>query len=97
MPTTTGCGGSHRARARCCGYWRRGATTPRPRGGWWSGCRLRGGGRNAAAIAGELVIGLPAVEKHIGNVFMKLDLPADLDSNRRVLAVLAYLQRGGEG
>ncbi|MEV0650813.1 response regulator transcription factor [Phytomonospora sp. NPDC050363] len=50
-------------------------------------------GRNNAAIARSLVIGLPAVEKHIGNVFMKLDLPADLDANRRVLAVLAYLQR----
>ncbi|HEY1179549.1 MAG TPA: helix-turn-helix transcriptional regulator, partial [Phytomonospora sp.] len=50
-------------------------------------------GRNNAAIARALVIGLPAVEKHIGNVFMKLDLPADLDGNRRVLAVLAYLQR----
>ncbi|WP_184790390.1 response regulator transcription factor [Phytomonospora endophytica] len=50
-------------------------------------------GRNNAAIARALVIGLPAVEKHIGNVFLKLDLPADLDGNRRVLAVLAYLRR----
>jgi len=54
--------------------------------------RLLAEGRNNAAIARELVIGLPAVEKHIGNVFMKLDLPADPDGNRRVLAVLAYMQ-----
>ena len=34
---------------------------------------------------------MAAVEKHIGNVFMKLDLPPDGDAHRRV-AVLTYLQ-----
>jgi hypothetical protein len=31
------------------------------------------------------------VEKHISNVFWKLDLPASNADQRRVLAVLAYL------
>jgi hypothetical protein len=36
-----------------------------------------------------------AVGKHVGNILAKLDLPPTDDSNRRVLAVLAYL-RGSE-
>ena len=48
-------------------------------------------GRSNAAIAAALVVGSGAVEKHINNIFMKLDLaPAERD-HRRVLAVLRYL------
>ena len=50
-------------------------------------------GATNATIGRELVIGQQAVEKHVGNVFAKLDLPTDLDANRRVLAVIAYLDR----
>jgi DNA-binding NarL/FixJ family response regulator len=49
-------------------------------------------GRTNAAVARELVITLGAVEKHISNIFAKLDLPAGDDDHRRVLAVLAYLR-----
>jgi len=52
-------------------------------------------GRSNAAIARELVITLGAVEKHVTNIFGKLDLPATDDDHRRVLAVLAYLGAGG--
>jgi DNA-binding NarL/FixJ family response regulator len=48
-------------------------------------------GRSNAAIARELVVTPGAVEKHISNIFNKLDLPATDDDHRRVLAVLAYL------
>jgi DNA-binding NarL/FixJ family response regulator len=48
-------------------------------------------GRSNSAIAGALVVGGGAVEKHINNIFAKLGLaPADGD-HRRVLAVLRYL------
>ena len=51
-------------------------------------------GLSNAGIAGKLVISGGAVEKHIGNVFSKLDLePADA-AHRRVLAVLAFLGDG---
>lgn len=49
-------------------------------------------GRSNAAIAGRLVVSAGAVEKHISNIFAKIDL-ADVGSdNRRVLAVLTWLQ-----
>lgn len=49
-------------------------------------------GLSNAGIAAQLVVSLGAVEKHISNVFMKLDLdPAD-GNHRRVLAVLTYLR-----
>jgi DNA-binding NarL/FixJ family response regulator len=48
-------------------------------------------GRSNAAIGQALVISASAVEKHISNVFWKLDLPASNADHRRVLAVLAYL------
>ncbi len=49
-------------------------------------------GRSNAAIAAALFITGKAVDKHINNIFTKLDLPLDADDNRRVLAVLRYLQ-----
>jgi DNA-binding NarL/FixJ family response regulator len=48
-------------------------------------------GRTNAAIAGQLFVTEKAVGKHINNVFRKLDLVPSEDDNRRVLAVLAYL------
>jgi DNA-binding NarL/FixJ family response regulator len=51
-------------------------------------------GRSNAAIAEELAVSAGAVEKHIGNVFAKLALPPDEQGNRRVLAVLRYLNAG---
>jgi DNA-binding NarL/FixJ family response regulator len=53
-------------------------------------------GRSNAAVARALVVSGGAVEKHVRNIFAKLDLPAGEDDHRRVLAVLAYL-RAGEG
>jgi len=38
-----------------------------------------------------LFVSEKAVSKHIANIFMKLDLPLSEDDNRRVMAVLAYL------
>jgi DNA-binding NarL/FixJ family response regulator len=49
-------------------------------------------GRTNAAIARALVVTPGAVEKHISNIFAKLDLPATDDDHRRVLAVLAFLR-----
>jgi DNA-binding NarL/FixJ family response regulator len=49
-------------------------------------------GRNNGGIATALTLSQQAVSKHINNIFSKLDLPADTDGNRRVLAVLEYLQ-----
>ncbi|GAA2650124.1 response regulator transcription factor [Streptomyces lunalinharesii] len=51
-------------------------------------------GRSNAAIAARLVITERAVAKHTSNIFGKLALPPSDDDNRRVLAVLAYLDRG---
>ncbi|XVS65208.1 LuxR C-terminal-related transcriptional regulator [Actinosynnema sp. CA-299493] len=50
-------------------------------------------GRSNGAIAGRLFVTEKAVGKHIANIFGKLDLPMSEDDNRRVLAVLAYLDR----
>ncbi|GAA2600906.1 response regulator transcription factor [Streptomyces axinellae] len=51
-------------------------------------------GRSNAAIAAQLFVTERAVAKHTSNIFGKLDLPPSDDNNRRVLAVLAYLDRG---
>jgi DNA-binding NarL/FixJ family response regulator len=48
-------------------------------------------GRSNAAIAGKLFITEKAVSKHTNSIFSKLGLPPSEDDNRRVLAVLAYL------
>ena len=50
-------------------------------------------GRSNAAIAERLVITERAVAKHTANIFLKLDLQQSDDDNRRVRAVLAYLNR----
>jgi DNA-binding NarL/FixJ family response regulator len=52
-------------------------------------------GRSNAAIANALVVGEGAVEKHVANIFAKLDLPISESDNRRVLAVLRYLEPFG--
>ncbi|KPM50869.1 transcriptional regulator [Frankia sp. R43] len=48
-------------------------------------------GRSNAAIAAQLVITDKAVGKHTNSIFTKLDLPPATDDNRRVLAVLTWL------
>ena len=44
------------------------------------------------AIAGALVVSDGAVEKHVTNIFTKLDLPPTDHDHRRVLAVLRWLE-----
>ncbi|WRZ93060.1 response regulator transcription factor [Streptomyces sp. NBC_01007] len=48
-------------------------------------------GRTNHAIAAALTVSERAVEKHIANIFLKLDLPPSDTGHRRVLAVLRYL------
>lgn len=48
-------------------------------------------GRSNQAIAKALVVSDGAVEKHVNGVFTKLDLPPTENDNRRVLAVLRWL------
>ena len=48
-------------------------------------------GRSNSAIAQRLFVTEKAVSKHCTSIFAKLDLPPSDDDNRRVLAVLAYL------
>jgi DNA-binding NarL/FixJ family response regulator len=49
-------------------------------------------GRSNTAIAQRLFISEKAVSKHAAGIFAKLDLALSDDDNRRVLAVLAYLE-----
>jgi DNA-binding NarL/FixJ family response regulator len=49
-------------------------------------------GMSNAAIARKMVVTDGAVEKHVRNIFTKLNLHQDEEQHRRVLAVLAYLQ-----
>jgi len=50
-------------------------------------------GRSNAAIAAQLVVTEGAVEKHVSQIFTKLGLqPVATAENRRVMAVLAYLE-----
>jgi DNA-binding NarL/FixJ family response regulator len=63
------------------------ALTPRER----EVLALMAQGFGNAEIAGRLVVTERAIHKHIGNIFVKLDLPPTDSGHRRVLAVLAYL------
>jgi len=65
------------------------ALTPRER----EVLTLMAEGRTNAAIAAELVIGTGAVEKNVTSIFQKLLLEDSGSDHRRVLAVLAFLQR----
>ncbi|GIE89330.1 response regulator [Actinoplanes regularis] len=49
-------------------------------------------GMSNTAIARKMVVTEGAVEKHVRNIFTKLNLHQDEEQHRRVLAVLAYLQ-----
>ena len=49
-------------------------------------------GLSNAAIAQRLVITERAVEKHVRSIFQKLRLPPDETGNRRVIAVLRFLE-----
>lgn len=49
-------------------------------------------GLSNAAVAAAMVITEKAVAKHTNSIFTKLDLPVSENANRRVLAVLAYLE-----
>jgi DNA-binding NarL/FixJ family response regulator len=51
-------------------------------------------GRNNATIAKTLFMSERAVEKHIGSIFSKLGLTDETEVNRRVMAVLAFHDRG---
>ena len=48
-------------------------------------------GRSNAAIAARMFITEKAVSKHTNSIFARLGLPQSEDDNRRVLAVLTYL------
>jgi DNA-binding NarL/FixJ family response regulator len=52
-------------------------------------------GRTNAVIAKQLYMSDRAVEKHIGQVFSKLGLGDEREVNRRVMAVLTFLEAGG--
>ncbi|MCX4827937.1 response regulator transcription factor [Streptomyces sp. NBC_00006] len=67
------------------------ALTPRER----EVLSLMAQGRTNSSIAEAFVVSERAVEKHIANIFTKLDLPPSDTDNRRVLAVLRYLETGG--
>jgi len=49
-------------------------------------------GRSNVAVGERLFVTQKTVEKHVANIFSKLELLPDLDDHRRVLAVLAYLR-----
>ena len=62
--------------------------TPRER----EALKLMAEGRSNAAIAARMHVTEKAVSKHTNSIFSKLGLPPSEDDNRRVLAVLAYLE-----
>ncbi|QTX06353.1 response regulator transcription factor [Agromyces archimandritae] len=55
--------------------------------------QLMAEGRTNAGIAGQLFIGIGAVEKNVTAIFQKLGLEDSGTDHRRVLAVLAWMQR----
>jgi DNA-binding NarL/FixJ family response regulator len=55
--------------------------------------RLMAEGRSNEAIAAQMVITEKSVSNHINTLFAKLGLPPTASQNRRVLAVLIYLDR----
>lgn len=67
-----------------------GRLTPRER----EVLELMAQGRSNTAIAAQLVVTERAIAKHTANIFGKLGLEVSDDDNRRVLAVLAYLDHG---
>jgi DNA-binding NarL/FixJ family response regulator len=67
------------------------ALTPRER----EVLQLMAEGLSNQGIADRLVVGAPAVEKHVTAIFSKLDLGHDRSESRRVLAVLTLLRAAG--
>lgn len=53
-------------------------------------------GHSNTAIARQLVVSEAAVGKHVHSILAKLHLPQTDETNRRVLAVLAYLRDGSQ-
>ncbi|HSV41379.1 MAG TPA: response regulator transcription factor, partial [Nocardioidaceae bacterium] len=49
-------------------------------------------GRSNAAICQRLTLSPKTLESHVRSIFGKLDIPAEADDHRRVLAVLTYLR-----
>ena len=49
-------------------------------------------GKSNPAISAALHVSVGSAEKHIASIFAKLALPPDDSENRRVLAVLRYLE-----
>ena len=56
---------------------------------------LAQGCSNAGGVASRIVINQRSVEKHVTSIMSKLGLPSEPEAHRRVLAVLAYLERRG--
>ena len=54
--------------------------------------QLMAEGKANSAIAATLHVSVGSAEKHIASIFTKLELTADESENRRVLAVLRYLE-----
>jgi len=52
-------------------------------------------GRSNAAISAHLHMGPKTVESHVRSILQKLDIPDEPAHNRRVVAVLRYLQASG--
>lgn len=57
---------------------------------------LMASGKGNAAIARDLFISERSVEKHTNSIFRKLGLSEEIDLNRRVAAVLFFLQRSSD-